>query len=231
MEQLDIRGDVFGLLASHPVRPLVSLHHLDHTDPIFPNMTTSKALQHFFKAANVDPQRLLQQTICYDRWFSWTIVVSWGYAVQIYGNHLFLPDVLHVPETFKGWRNSGNLSGLYTFTTKELHPDRCCRPTVFFLDNVASAGWNGIKTTYQKSYVNCSYDSDSPRKLDEIRVFSHKLELDIKQVHLLKLQNAFYLFIIYFSLQLLIVNCGAINFFFQWANSKQIRDNFFLNEI
>ncbi|XP_024029994.1 uncharacterized protein LOC21401254 [Morus notabilis] len=180
--QLDIRGDVFGLLASHPVRPLVSLHHLDHTDPIFPNMTASKALQHFFKAANVDPQRLLQQTICYDRWFSWTIVVSWGYAVQIYGNHVFLPDVLHVPETFKGWRNSGNLSGLYTLTTKELHPDRCRRPTVFFLDNVASAGWNGIKTTYQKSYVNCSYDSDSPRKLDEIRVFSHKLELDIKQL-------------------------------------------------
>ncbi|GMN58092.1 hypothetical protein TIFTF001_027184 [Ficus carica] len=180
--QMDIRGDVFGLLASHPVRPLVSLHHLENTDPIFPNMTTLEALRHLFRATNVDSQRLLQQTVCYDRWFSWTIVVSWGYAVQIFGNHVFLPDVLPVPETFKSWRQTGNLSGLYSLTTKQIHPDPCRRPTIFFLEDVASAGSNGIKTTFRKSLVNCSYDSGSPRKLEAVRVFSHKMELDIKQL-------------------------------------------------
>ena len=186
---MDTRGDIFGLLASHPVTPLVSLHNFDQTDPIiFPNMSTPQALQHLFKAATVDSQRILQQTICYDRWFSWTIVVSWGYAVQIYGKHIFLPDVLHVPETFRPWKIKGAtpLSGLYTFTTKELDPDTCRRPTIFFLDDVAS-GRNGeeIKTTYQNSFVNCSYDANSPRKLREVRVFSHKLNHDIKQVTIL----------------------------------------------
>jgi len=28
--QVDIRGDAYGMLAAHPVAPLVSLHHLDH---------------------------------------------------------------------------------------------------------------------------------------------------------------------------------------------------------
>ncbi|XP_062106172.1 uncharacterized protein LOC133817617 [Humulus lupulus] len=184
--QMDIRGDVFGLLATHPVTPLVSLHHLDQTDPIFPNMSTPQALQHLFKATEVDSQRLLQQTICYDIWYSWTIVVSWGYAVQIYGRHMFLPDVLHPPETFRRWKIKGNspLSGLYSFTTRELHPDTCRRPTIFFLDDVSSSGRSGedIKSTYRQAYVNCSIDAGSPRKLREVRVFSHKLNLDINQL-------------------------------------------------
>ena len=192
---MDIRGDVFGLLASHPVSPLVSLHHLDHTNPIFPNMSSpDQALQHLFKAANIDSQRILQQTICYDKWFSWTIVVSWGYAVQVFGNHLILPDLLHVPATFQPWNVWGAtlLSGLYTFTTIEPHPDTCRRPTIFFLDDVSSSRNGEIKTTYQKSFVNCSNDAASPRKLREVRVFSHKMNLDIKQVFI-------YLFTLKFS--------------------------------
>lgn len=90
--QVDLTGNTFGLLAAHPVTPLLSLHHPDYTDPIFPNMTTTQALKHLFEAVNVDSQRMLQQTICYDRWFSWTISVSWGYAVQVFPNHMFLPE-------------------------------------------------------------------------------------------------------------------------------------------
>ncbi|XP_008230155.2 PREDICTED: probable LRR receptor-like serine/threonine-protein kinase At1g06840 [Prunus mume] len=102
--QNDIHGDTFGLLAAHPLTPLVSLRHLDHINPVFPNMTTIKALRHLFKAVNADCQRVLQKTVCYDRWFSLTIVLSWGYAVQIHGNHIFLPDVLPVQETFSQWK-------------------------------------------------------------------------------------------------------------------------------
>ncbi|KAL5573257.1 hypothetical protein UlMin_022854 [Ulmus minor] len=181
--QIDIRGDIFGLLASHPVTPLVSLHHLENTDPIFPNKTTIKALQHLFKATNVDPQRILQQTVCYDRWFGWTVLVSWGYAVQIFRNHYLLPDVLHAAETFKPWKSKGlsPLSNVYSFTTRPLHPDQCHRPTLFFLDNV-SPGRDGIKTSYIKSYENCTYDAMSPKNLNQVRVYSQKLELGIKEL-------------------------------------------------
>ena len=176
---------MFGLLASHPVTPLVSLHQLDNTNPIFPNKTSPKeALQHLFKAASVDSQRLLQQSVCYDRWYSWTIIVSWGYAVQIYDYHVQLPDLLlHVQETFKKWNDRNTpLSGVYTFATKEPHPDPCRQPIRFFLDSVTSSERGGIETTYRKSFLNCSYDSNSPKKFEEVKVFSHKLDLDIKQV-------------------------------------------------
>jgi hypothetical protein len=178
---VDLRGDMFGLLAAHPVRPLVSLHHLDHISPIFPNMTTAKAIEHLFEAANVDSQRILQQTICYDRWFSWTISVSWGYAVQIFPNHIYFPDAINVQETFRQWKKGNALSGVYMLNTRELHPDPCRRPTIFFLDSIHS-NWDGIKSNYKKSFANCSHDMASPRKLQEIRVLSHKLDLDIKQV-------------------------------------------------
>lgn len=179
--QVDVRGDLFGLLAAHPVTPLVSLHHLDHLDPIFPKMTTTKALEHLFEAANVDSQRILQQSICYDRWFSWTISVSWGYAVQIFPNHIFLPEVLHVQQTFQPWKKGKPLAEAYTFNARQLHPDPCRRPTIFFFDGISS-NRDGIKSNYKKSFVNCSNDMASPRKVQEIRVFSHKLDLDIKQL-------------------------------------------------
>lgn len=172
---------MFCLLTSHPVTPLVSLHQFDDIDPIFPNMTTAKALQHLFEAAQLDSQRILQQTVCYDRWYSWTISISWGYAVQIFGNHVFLPDVLRVPVTFQQRKKEVTLAGVYSFNTRELHPDPCRRPAIFFFRSVSSGG-DGIETVYEKSFDNCSYDTSSPRKLKEIRVLSHKLELDLKQV-------------------------------------------------
>lgn len=174
---------MFGLLAAHPVTPLVSLHHLDRNHPIFPNMTSTEAMTHLFEAANIDSQRILQQTICYDKWFSWTISVSWGYAVQIFPNQMFLPDVLHVQETFWQWKNGNGPAGHYMFNTKELHPDPCRRPTIFFLDTISS-NWDGINSIYKKSFLNCSNDGGSPRKLQEVRVFSHKLDLHINQVFL-----------------------------------------------
>ncbi|GKV21321.1 hypothetical protein SLEP1_g31311 [Rubroshorea leprosula] len=180
--QLDVSGNAFGLLASHPLTPLVSLHLMDHIDPIFPNMTRSKAMEHLLKAANVDSERILQQTVCYDRWFSWTISVTWGYAIQVHSRHVFLPDLLPAEETFRKLKlKSNNISGVYTFNTREYHPDPCRRPTIFFLDSVSFCK-NGIRTIYKKYYENCSYDMGSPRKLDEIRVFSQQLDLDTKQL-------------------------------------------------
>lgn len=180
--QLDIRGDMFGLLAAHPLTPLVSLHHLDHTDPIFPNMATTNALQHLFEAVKVDSERVLQQTVCYDRWFSWTISVSWGYAVQVFDNHIYLPDAVRAQETFRPWKRAGGLQGVYTFNTRGLHANPCRRPTVFFLDKVSS-GRDGIQSIYRRNMSDgCMNDMGSPKKLEKIKVTSQKLDLGIEQL-------------------------------------------------
>lgn len=179
--QFDIRGNALGLLTAHPVTPLVSIHSLDQIDPLFPGMNTLPALQHFFRAANTDPQRVLQQTVCYDRWFSWTISVSWGYAIQVFPNHVYLPDAIKVAETFRHWRRGNPFTEAYVFNTRELHPDQCARPTIFFFEKISKSKGR-TKTTYKRSYVNCSYDSGSPRKIKEIRVYAHKMDLTKKQV-------------------------------------------------
>lgn len=161
----------------------MSLHHLDTIKPIFPNKKTNEAVEHLFKAVKVDPLRILQQTVCYNDRFSWTISVSWGYAVQIYGNHLVMQDVMSVPVTFQQWKGGGSvLAGLYTFNSREVQRDPCKQPAVFFLENVF-LGRSSIQTVYWKSPDDkCPYDDNSPRKVNEVRVFSHKMELDLMQV-------------------------------------------------
>uniref|UniRef100_A0A3Q7XC68 Uncharacterized protein LOC101512759 n=2 Tax=Cicer arietinum TaxID=3827 RepID=A0A3Q7XC68_CICAR len=181
--QVDLTGNIFGLLAAHPVTPLLSLHHPDFTDPIFPNMTTTQALQHLFKAVNVGSQRMLQQTICYEKWFSWTISVSWGYAVQVFPSHnMFLPDVVNVQETFKQWKQGNVWAKTYTFNTRPLHHDPCKRSTIFYSDNMSFGEDGMIKSYYNKSFQNCSKELGSLNKLEVIKVFTNKLDLDIKQL-------------------------------------------------
>ncbi|CAN0914576.1 hypothetical protein LINGRAHAP2_LOCUS28659 [Linum grandiflorum] len=179
--QLDFHGDVFGLLTSHPTVPLVSLHHMGHIGPIFPNMTTRDSMQHLLTAASVDSQRVLQKTVCYDRWFSWTISVAWGYAVEVYGSHILLPDVLPTETTFKQWSGGSVLAGAYVFNTRKPHPDPCRRATVFFMDRATTSS-KTITSHYKKAYSNCSQDMASPRRLEEIKVFSRKLDLSDTQL-------------------------------------------------
>lgn len=180
--QIDVKGDIFGLLAAHPLTPLVSLHHLDHINPIFPNMTATQAIAHLFEAVDIDSERVLQQTVCYDRWFSWTISVSWGYAVQVFENHQFLPDVLRAHRTFRQWKKGQVVQEAYVFDTRDLHMDPCRRPTIFFLDH-ASSSKAGIESIYSRDTSdNCPLDMALPKRLKEVKVFSHKLDLKIKQV-------------------------------------------------
>ncbi|CAH9071413.1 unnamed protein product [Cuscuta epithymum] len=179
--QLDVQGNVFGLLAAHPVRPLVSLHHMDVLFSIFPHMTIIKALQHLYTAANVDPHRILQQTVCYDRWFSWTVSVSWGYVVQVFGNHVRLPEALRVQQSYMPWKKGGK-GMYYDFDTWAFHPDPCRRQPIFFFSNASSDG-SGILSMYTKmTRERCRSDMASPRKLDEIRVHSTRLILDRNQL-------------------------------------------------
>nr|KYP33964.1 hypothetical protein KK1_045129 [Cajanus cajan] len=181
---VDLRGNIFGLLAAHPLTPLLSLHHPDHTDPIFPNMTTTKSLQHLFEAVKVDSERILHQTVCYERRLSWTISVSWGYAVQVFQHNMLLPDVLRVQKTFKQWKEGNVLAGIFTINTRDLHPDPCKRSTIFYLDEVSS-GKDGIISSYRKHFQNCSHMAPM-NKLEVIKVVTNKLNIDNKQVLLFR---------------------------------------------
>ena len=143
-------------------------------------MSTEKSLQHLFEAVHVDSERILQQTVCYEKKLSWTISVSWGYAVQVFQNNMLLPEVVRVEKTFRQWLPGNVLKGIYNFNTRELHPDPCKRSTIFYLDEVSSAK-DGSISSYKKNFQDCSYNS-SMSKLEVIKVMTNKLNLDNKQV-------------------------------------------------
>lgn len=107
--------------------------------------------------------------------------MSWGYAIKVFDQHHLLPDALPVDITFREFEQGKEYSEVYSFNTRKVHPDPCARPTVFFLHSISSRG-GGIKSVYRKVHNNCTYDAGSSKRLNEIRVFSHKLDLDRKQV-------------------------------------------------
>ena len=78
--QIDLHGDISGLLSSHPLSPLLSLHHFDAVDPIFPTRDRFESTRHLMTAAAADQSRMLQQTICHHRQTNWTISIAWGYS-------------------------------------------------------------------------------------------------------------------------------------------------------
>ncbi|XP_076900081.1 uncharacterized protein LOC143554112 [Bidens hawaiensis] len=176
--QMDLAGDPFGLLAAHPMAPSVTLHHTDYLDPIFPNMTNRDAIRHLYKAAELDPHRILQQTVCYDRWFQWTISISWGYAVEVFGKHVFLPDVLRVPTTFRPWRK-GNV---FSFDTREHDEDPCRRPVVFHMNTTVLDGDETISIYKAMTKGNCASNVGSPREIEMIKVHAQKMNLGMKQL-------------------------------------------------
>lgn len=98
---------------------------------------------------------------------------------------MFLRDVVRTQQTFRPWHKSGGLSSVYTFNTREIQRDPCQRPVTFFMEQVSSSHDSGgtIKSVYKQAYENCTYDPiSSPRKIEEIRVFSRRLDPDIRQV-------------------------------------------------
>lgn len=180
--QIDVRGDLFGMLTSHPLSPLLSLHHFDAIEPIFPKMNQTQALEHLFKAANVDPARTLQQTVCYDRSNSITVSVAWGYAVQVYEANVLLPDLLPVQRTFRPWRRGKDISSSrYMFNTRAYPRDPCKRPAVYFLNSVTPFK-SGVYTDYLRHNFGVCSKPEVIQNLESIRVFSHKLYLDPEQM-------------------------------------------------
>ncbi|CDY45382.1 BnaC06g42370D [Brassica napus] len=130
--QYDVYGNLFGLLAAHPVAPLVTLHHLDVVEPIFPNMTRVDALKRLQGPAMLDSAGLMQQSICYDKRRKWTVSVSWGYAAQIFRG-IFSAREMEMPSrTFLNWYRRADYTA-YAFNTRPVSRHPCKKPFVFYM--------------------------------------------------------------------------------------------------
>ncbi|KAK1270909.1 hypothetical protein QJS04_geneDACA007739 [Acorus gramineus] len=176
--QMDIRGDAFGLLAAHPVTPLVSLHHLVAVGPIDPRRETQiDSLRTLDSAYRVDPGRTLQQTFCYEPGRNWSVSVSWGYTVQIYP-WVVSPRDLEIPaQTFRTWRSWAD--GPFTFNTRPWPDHPCKRPLVYLLDRVEESGWSGTMSYYSrfKREPECELVGFGlARKVQKVRVVSPKMD-------------------------------------------------------
>ncbi|PRQ43178.1 hypothetical protein RchiOBHm_Chr3g0465641 [Rosa chinensis] len=146
--QVDIRGSPYGLLAAHPVAPLVSLHHLDYVEPMFPGLTPIDSVKKLVRVYKMDPGRTLQHSFCYDLRRNWSVSVSWGYTVQLYPSLVTAKNLETALETFQTWRSWE--MGPYTFNTRSVSPDPCKRPLVYFLDRVESVGGDETLTMYKR---------------------------------------------------------------------------------
>ena len=143
---MDIRGDPYGLLAAHPVAPLVSLHHIDAVSPMFPSHTHLDSLKSLFRAYQVDPARILQQSFCYDHRRNWSISVSWGYTAQLYP-WLVPAHILDKPlQTFQTWRSRSQ--GPFTFNTRQVTSDPCEQPVIYFLEEVREVAKGETMSSY-----------------------------------------------------------------------------------
>ncbi|TKW09093.1 hypothetical protein SEVIR_6G069800v4 [Setaria viridis] len=175
--QIDLHGDISGLLRAHPLSPLVSLHHLDNVYPLYPGMDRTRAMKHFFRAANADPARILQQTVCYDSKRSLTVSIAWGYSVQVFKGNILLPDLLAVQKTFVPWKRGRNVTDVYMFNTKHVPRDECKRGALFFLKSISS-GEGKTQTTYNRQPPRkCLPDLIPLKNLSLIKVTAEQLQL------------------------------------------------------
>ncbi|KAK8466509.1 hypothetical protein PHAVU_008G117500 [Phaseolus vulgaris] len=146
--QVDIRGKPYGLLASHPVAPLVSLHHMDYVDPIFPNMTRVDAVKKLVTAYERDSGRALQKSFCYDLRRNWSVSVSWGYSVEIYPTLRRAKELETAFRTFRTWRSWSD--GPFIFNTRPVGSDPCEKPVLFMLDRVLNVGEDKTRSIYRR---------------------------------------------------------------------------------
>ncbi|XP_057416401.1 uncharacterized protein LOC130710997 [Lotus japonicus] len=172
--QYDVYGNLFGLLAAHPVTPLVSLHHLDVVEPIFPNVTRVQALQRLTIPMKLDSAGLMQQSICYDRSKSWTVSVSWGFAVQIFRG-IFSPREMEMPSrTFLNWYKRADYTA-YAFNTRPVSRNPCQKPFVFYFSKAQqNSTLQQTVTEYDRHRVphpECRWKMADPSSLEKVTVY------------------------------------------------------------
>ncbi|KAL1547446.1 hypothetical protein AAHA92_23923 [Salvia divinorum] len=176
IHQIDLRGDISGFLSSHPKYPLLSLHHFDMVEPIFPGMSRPESTRHLMKAAAADNSRVLQQTICYHRPTNWSFSVSWGYSAHIYESILPRSHLQFPIETFETWQPNPRPPH-YMFNTRRPTRDPCRAPHMFFYHTVGTTAEGQILTEFTRAWRRksppCSFSGNhSADSVSRIKVYS-----------------------------------------------------------
>ncbi|RDX93132.1 hypothetical protein CR513_24648, partial [Mucuna pruriens] len=171
--QYDVYGNLMGLLAAHPVTPLVSLHHLDVVEPIFPNVSRVQALQRLTIPMKLDSAALIQQSICYDKNRKWTISVSWGFAVQIFRGIFSHREIEMPSRTFLNWYRRADYTA-YAFNTRPVSRNPCQKPFVFYFSKAKlNSTSRQTVTQYERHRVphpECRWKMADPSALDKVEV-------------------------------------------------------------
>ncbi|XP_031378967.1 uncharacterized protein LOC116194315 [Punica granatum] len=150
--QVDIRGNPYGLLAVHPLAPLVSLHHLDYVDPLFPTLTRTDSLKRLRTAYELDSDRTLQHSFCHELTRNWSISISWGYTIQLYPSLPTAKELETAPQTFWTWRTWSTEP--FTFNTRPVSANPCKQPVIYFLDGAYDSGSTGETVTTYRRHVD-----------------------------------------------------------------------------
>ncbi|GAV76116.1 DUF604 domain-containing protein [Cephalotus follicularis] len=171
--QYDVYGNLFGLLAAHPVTPFVSLHHLDVVEPIFPDVTRVQALKRLMVPAKLDSAGLMQQSICYHKFNSWTISVSWGFAVQVFRGVFSAREMEMPSRTFLNWYRRADYTA-YAFNTRPVCRNVCQKPFVFYFSKAQfNSTTNETVTEYVRHRVphpECRWKMADPADLNVVEV-------------------------------------------------------------
>ncbi|XP_010685940.1 uncharacterized protein LOC104900256 [Beta vulgaris subsp. vulgaris] len=173
--QYDVYGDLLGLLSAHPVTPLVSIHHLDVVEPVFPGMARPQAIGHLFESVNLDSASIMQQSICYDKKRFWSISVSWGYTVQIIRG-VVSPRELEMPtRTFLNWYKRADYTG-YSFNTRPVTRHPCQSPFIYYMSRTrydrGSKQTIGIYRAHDRyKHPYCRWKMENPEKIDSVVIF------------------------------------------------------------
>ncbi|XP_051142064.1 uncharacterized protein LOC127258996 [Andrographis paniculata] len=176
--QIDMHGDISGLLSAHPPVPILSLHHFDHVDPIFPGTNRSESARRLMKAAAAaDQSRMMQQTICHHKQNQWSFSVAWGYSAHIYEKIMPRWHLQKPLETFKIWVGQPRPPPQFMFNTRpDPSKDPCEAPHLFFFTHAQKTP-AGILTTYSRHAPRglppCSSPHSVPaNNISEIHVLS-----------------------------------------------------------
>ncbi|CAB80788.1 AT4g00300 [Arabidopsis thaliana] len=174
--QFDVYGNLLGLLSVHPQAPIVSIHHLDVVDPIFPKTNRVNALKKLMIPAKLDSASLVQQSVCYDKSHQWTMSISWGYTVQI--TRTYMPArMMEVPtRTFNDWHLRSDFTNL-AFNTRPVTWTDCQRPRVFYFSHAFSNSSSSDTTTisqylrHDEWYPKCEWGIADPSEINQIFVY------------------------------------------------------------
>ncbi|KAL2510867.1 Protein of unknown function (DUF604) [Abeliophyllum distichum] len=185
MHQIDLRGDISGFLSSHPKSPILSFHHYDVLEPLFPSKDRYESARHLMKAANVDQSRLVQQTICHHRDKNWSFSISWGYSAHIYERIMPRSYLQNPIETFTTWTPSPHPPN-YMFNTRMRSNDPCEAPHVFFFESIEKTSRNEVLTSYSRAsprgFPACAssgnHSADFISKIEVISPATKRIETD-----------------------------------------------------